>query len=140
MKKTVFLIFILIVSESFIQKTELKFNLIGSWKTEGFFKYGKFTFDKDGFVLIDYNDDPIGGKKFSRNGKFYSLKYKLELKSEPKQLDLIFTNLESGNEMTWRGIIQVLNDNKIRYARAGNNESRPENFENIESIILERMK
>jgi len=129
-----------LISLSFNKISEPKFDLIGSWKTQDFFNYAKFVFDKDGYALIDYDDNPIGGKKFERGGKFFSLEYEVDFNTEPKQLDLTFTNLNSGNKMMWRGIIEIINENKIRFARGGNNEPRPKDFNEKKSITLERMK
>ncbi|WP_400079864.1 hypothetical protein [Winogradskyella sp. R77965] len=134
------LIFGLTLTSCNSKNEKSEFDIIGNWKGEDQQEIGYFTFNSDGFVIIEMEDGIIGGKRFEKKGIPFSLHYKVEYKTEPKQIDLVFTNLDKGNQMTWNCIFEIINEDKIKFTRGTNNAPRPIDFKSSETIILNRPK
>ena len=137
------LILTLIISISLISVIDFQFNsdfkLVGEWKGTDKNEVGYFKFDQDGYAYTKFGTDLFGGKEFVRDDKKFSLSYKVDYNKSPIAVDLIFTELETKKQLIWPCIIDVLEDDRIMFAR-GSNGIRPENFTDYDSIILNRIK
>lgn len=47
-------------------ETEKDFEIVGKWKAEDETGFVYFTFDNDGYVIMETNETTIGGKNFSK--------------------------------------------------------------------------
>ncbi|WP_434035714.1 hypothetical protein [Formosa sp. 4Alg 33] len=137
------LILTLAISLSLISFNGFEFNsefkLVGEWEGTDKDEVGYFTFDKEGYAYIKFGTDLLGGKEFVKDGKKFSLTYKVDYKKSPITVDLIFTELETERQLVWPCIIDVLENDRIMFAR-GSNGIRPENFTDYDFIILNRIK
>ena len=140
MKSLVIILLIGIFQTSFAQKeNSSEFEIIGKWKSEDETGFGYFTFKKDGSTIIETEDEILGGESFERNGMKFSLEYKIAYETKPIELDLIFTELKSGQKLIWPCIIRFNDKNEIVLAR-GINGKRPNNFVTSDYTILNRIE
>ncbi len=116
-----------------------EFNIIGKWEAKDQIGIGQLVFDANGYAKIKFGTKVLGGKKFIRDGKEFSLEYKIIYDKSPITLDLIFTEIANEKKLVWPCIIDVIDDNKIFFAR-GKDGNRPENFTDYDYIMLERVK
>ena len=140
MKRTFVLLLIGFVLTSLtVQKEIVDFDLIGKWKVVDEGDVGYFTFDENGYTYIDFENQKFGGKEFLRGEKKFSLTYRVDYSLTPITVDLIFTELDNPRELIMPCMIQVINSDKIYFARGSGNQ-RPKDFNGPETIIFERIK
>ncbi|MEO2050970.1 MAG: hypothetical protein ABGX00_04360 [Allomuricauda sp.] len=120
-------------------ETEKDFEIVGKWKAEDETGFVYFTFDNDGYVIMETNETTIGGKKFQQADREFSLKYSVDYTTAPINLDLIFTELKSGRQMNWLFIMKVNSQNEMVLARGMNGE-RPKDFVGLDYQIFKRVE
>jgi len=138
------LLFILVIGFALTCKSSSdkvsEFNIVGKWEWDSFSSSGSFVFYSNGFVEIESDNEKIGGKDFMRDGKKFSLEYKVNYDTTPNTLDLIFTELESNQQLKMPGIIDIVENDILLYAR-GTNGMRPKSIaESDDKITLYRTK
>lgn len=136
-----FLILIIGIFKSTLSTNNVisEFDITGKWKSKNSTEFGYFTFEKDGFALIETEDKVIGGKKFEQNGMTFSLEFKINYNSNPIELDLIFTELINNQKLIWPCLVKIIDKDEIILAR-GKDNKRPDNFDNFDSIVLKRIE
>lgn len=108
MKKLIIILLVIIFQPSCLQnedKSELE--IIGKWKSEDETGFGCFTFEKDSSAIVETEDRILGGENFEQNGMKFSLEYKIVYETKPIELDLTFTELQSGRKLVWPCIIKM---------------------------------
>ena len=141
MKKLVLLAIVLVVFVSFNPPvTENEFEITGKWEVQDAKEVKYFTFQDDGYVVIDLEDGNYGGQEFTRNGVTYSLTYRLNEALTPKALDLVYINLEDGTETRMLCIVESINSTQVKLAKNGFQKERPTKFESSNTMILNRAK
>ena len=140
MYKWIIIILVVLSQPLFSQNETLtEIEIVGKWKAEDESGYGSFTFDGEGYSFIETEGTILGGKKFERNGKEFSLEYKIDYTTNPIELDLIFTGLKDGQQLIWLFILKFNNQNEIVIAR-GMEGKRPDSFIESDYIILNRIE
>ncbi|MCR9182540.1 MAG: hypothetical protein NXH73_06410 [Flavobacteriaceae bacterium] len=140
MNKWIIIILVGFFQPLFCQSNTLtEFEIIGKWNAEDESGFGSFTFDEEGYTIIETEGTILGGKKFERNGKEFSLKYKIDYNTNPIELDLTFTGLKDGQQLIWYFILKINNQNEIVIAR-GMDGKRPDSFIESDYIILNRVE
>ena len=140
MKKLV-LLFIAIVSlSSFTTKhTTTDIDIVGKWVGEENGDVGYFLFDKEGYATLEAQGEIIGGKEFIMKGQKCSMTYIVNHDSKPMEIDFTVTLLETKDERKMLFIAKVIDNNTLKLASSFNNV-RPTEFNEINSIILTRVK
>ncbi|UAB75608.1 hypothetical protein [Mesoflavibacter sp. SCSIO 43206] len=138
------LFLILVIGFTLVCQSEFnkvsEFNIVGKWEWESYSSSGNFVFYSNEIAEMESENEKIGGKDFMRNGKKFSLEYKIDYNKTPKTLDLIFTELESKKQLKMPGIIDIVEKDILLYAR-GKNGIRPKSIaESDDKITLYRIK
>ena len=115
------------------------FDIVGHWESLTGTDHMKLTFDQYGFVIIESNGETIGGESFERKGIVFSLSYFLDLEVKPMRLDLTFTEMGSGEQFHWPGIMRIISDDEIHVFIDEDGE-RPEEFIEHYYEVLKRVK
>ncbi|WP_417558608.1 hypothetical protein [Mesoflavibacter zeaxanthinifaciens] len=117
-----------------------EFSIVGKWEWDSYSSSGNFVFYDNGFVEIESENEKIGGKEFVRDGKKFSLEYKVNYETEPNTLDLVFTELNSDNQLIMPGIIDIVENDIVLFAR-GSDGIRPKSIaDSDDKITLYRTK
>jgi len=138
MKKVILILAILTFEVPLAQNaTSSENNIIGEWKSEDDSSFGYFIFEDDGSAIIETEDDILGGVNFEQNGMKFSLEYKIFYETKPIEIDLTFTELKSGQQLIWPGIVRFKNEHEILLA-IGSDGKRPDNFITADYAIFKR--
>ena len=117
-----------------------EFSIVGKWEWDSYSSSGNFVFYNNGFVEIESDNEKIGGKEFIRDGKKFSLKYRVDYENTPNTLDLIFKELKSENQLIIPGIIDIVENDIVLFAR-GSDGLRPTSIaDSDDKITLYRMQ
>jgi hypothetical protein len=127
--------------------TKLEFNYIEDDKTEFIGKWigedekdiGYLNFDSEGYAYFEVQGQIMGGKEFVRNGKKGNMTYVINSETNPIQVDLIVTMLESGKQKKLLCIAKFIDNNTMEFA-INFEEKRPIEFDSDNSIICKREK
>lgn len=138
MKKLVFL-FITIVSLSSFTTRDTKIDIVGKWIGEENGDVGYFLFDEEGYATLETQGQIIGGKEFLMNGKKCSMSYTVNYDAEPIEIDFTLNILETKSEKKMLFIAKAIDNNTLKLASSFNHV-RPKEFNEINSIILKRVK
>jgi hypothetical protein len=140
MKKLIITLAILTFEVPLAQNaTSSENNIIGEWKSEDDSGFGYFIFKDDGSAIIETEDNILGGENFVRNGMKFSLDYKIVYETKPIEIDLTFTELKSGQQLIWPGIVKFNNKNEIVLA-IGQDGKRPDNFITADYAVFKRIE
>jgi hypothetical protein len=117
-----------------------EFSIVGKWEWDSYSSSGIFVFYDNGFVEMESENEKIGGKEFVRDGKKFSLEYKVNYETKPNTLDLVFTELNSDNQLIMPGIIDIVENDIVLFAR-GSDGIRPKSIaDSDDKITLYRTK
>jgi hypothetical protein len=117
-----------------------EFSIVGKWEWDSYSSSGKFVFYDNGFVEMESENEKIGGKEFLRDGKKFSLEYKVNYEAKPNTLDLVFTELNSDNQLIMPGVIDIVENDIVLFAR-GSDGIRPKSIaDSDDKITLYRTK
>ena len=140
MKKRILIILIVgFITSCNSQEKTSDFNIVGKWKSEDYSGYGYFYFTESGFAGFEFEKVKMDSI-FSRNGENYNLTYKINYNSKPINLDLLIQNIKRKKGMKMLGMIKILNNNEILFARGEGNKERPLNFLGEETIKFKRVE
>ncbi len=143
--KKLFLLFC--ISSILVSFTSFNFSeesIIGTWEikspkntAEG---EGFITFDKEGYILMEYGEEKMDGRSFEVMGGKATMSYTVDSKNQPIEIDFK-TSIEAyGMTFTTKGIINFINKDKAQFAMGKMNESRPTEFTKENSTTLIRKK
>ena len=141
MKKIVLLAFALVLFVSFnttIIENDLE--ITGKWEVQDAKQVKSFTFQDDGYVIIDLENGNHGGEEFMRNGVKFSLTYELNELITPNALDLVYTNLEDGSEIRMLCIVESITTTQVKLAKSGFQKDRPSGFDSTNTMVLNKIK
>lgn len=119
------------------QTTEEK--LIGKWAGQDKNEIGYFIFQENGFAAFELQGQVFGGQEFEFRGMKAKMTYKIIDDANPIQLDLVVELLESGEENKILCIAKFIDEDTMQFALSFN-ETRPSEFNGINSIIFKREK
>jgi len=137
MKKLIILLFIIPLLSMTTENDKAKF--IGKWIGEDKKDIGYLNFDSEGYAYFEIQGQIMGGKEFVQNGKKVSMTYEINSETEPIQVDLIVTLLETKEQKKLLCISNFIDDNTMEFA-IGFEGIRPTKFDSENSIILKREK
>jgi hypothetical protein len=120
-----------------IENDKAKF--VGKWIGEDKKEIGYLNFDSEGYAFFEYQGQILGGKEFVFNGKKGKMTYEINDKTNPIQVDLIVTKLDSGEQKKLLCIAEFINNDTMKFA-INYEEKRPTEFDSENSIILKREK
>ena len=135
MKKLVLLLFVLPLL-AFHSDTEI--SIIGKWKGEDKGEIGYIDFDKEGYVTFFTQDQIMGGREFTMQGKKAKMTYALNRETNPIELDLIMTILETNETNKLLGIVEFETKDKMHLAIGFGDSARPTEFNDDNSIYFTR--
>ncbi|MEQ3662237.1 MAG: hypothetical protein ACJAYP_000841 [Flavobacterium sp.] len=136
MKKIIFLLLISFSLTSF-NTNDIKTQLIGEWIGEDKGEIGKMVFQKNGFAYFEFQNKIFGGESFEMNGKKGSMKYVIDDRKNPFNVDLIISIEGTQIRQTQYCIGRFINKSKLQFAMGFEGE-RPKDFDNENSIIFNK--
>jgi hypothetical protein len=122
---------------NYIENDKAKF--IGKWIGEDEKEIGYLNFDLEGYAYFEVQGQIMGGKEFVQNGKKGNMTYEINSESNPIQVDLIATMLESGKQKKLLCIAKFIDNDTMEFA-INFEEKRPTEFNSENSIIFKREK
>jgi hypothetical protein len=103
-----------------------------------------FKFEKNGKCLIINPGDTMGGNSYKIKGEEAKLTYFIDYRTNPINIDIVFTSFKSGQEFArLLGIISFINDTKIKMRINFQDSVRPKDFlqaGNTDTNILIKIK
>lgn len=112
---------------------------IGEWIGEDNKEVGYLNFDSEGYAFFKIEGEIFGGKEFIFDGKKGKMTYEINSKTNPIQVDLIVTKLESGEQKKLLCIAEFIDNDTMKFALSFE-EKRPTEFDSYNSIIFKREK
>lgn len=114
-------------------------NFIGKWVGEDENEIGHINFDAEGYAYFEMKGQIFGGKEFLYEGKKGSMAYEIHSDTNPIEVDLILTKLETGEQKTLLCIAHFMDKDTMKFA-IGYNDERPTEFDSKNSILFKRVK
>lgn len=136
MKKLIFLLFISFAFTSF-QSDDVKSKLIGEWIGEDKGEIGKIVFQKNDYAFFEYQNEIFGGESFMLDGKKGAMKFSIEDKKTPFDIDLIVSFEGTKLERKLLCIGKFIAKNKMQFA-IGFDGERPQGFNKENSLIFNK--
>ncbi len=137
MKKILILFLMIPLLSMTIKNDRAKF--VGKWIGEDKKEIGYLNFDTEGYAFFEFQGKIFGGKEFIFNGKKGKMTYEINSETNPIQVDLTVTKLESGEQKKLLCIAEFINNDKMKFA-INFEEKRPTEFDSENSIIFKREK
>lgn len=137
MKRIFILLFIFPLLSMTIENDKAKF--VGKWIGEDENEIGSLNFDADGYAFFEIEGQIFGGKEFVYDGKKGSMTYMVNSETNPIEVDLIVTKLESKAQKKLLCIASFIDNDTMRFAISFE-ENRPLGFESEDAIIFKREK
>ncbi len=116
-----------------------KAKFIGKWIGEDEKEIGYLNFDSDGYASFEIQGQIYGGKEFVFDGKKGEITYEINCETNPIQVDLILTKLESGEQGKLLCIAKFIDNDTMKFA-INFEGNRPTDFDSENSIIFKRVK
>ncbi|KGO92418.1 hypothetical protein [Flavobacterium subsaxonicum] len=138
MKRFLLLLLIATTLPSFTLPPTAPFNIVGKWKATEDGIAIILDFDKDGYAIMQKGKDVMGGKEFDVKGFKGSMTYKVDYTKEPDELDIVITNISTGERKVLKGIFKVMGDNQMKVL-IGYDSVRPTNFDTPDAMIFTRV-
>lgn len=134
---------ILILSLVFFCSFSLKDSpsYVGKWKGDDKGDVGYLTLSEDNYATFEFNGEIMGGKSFDHKGTSASMKYKVDTSYSPYRIDFVI--IDNGNEDELgrlKGIVKMIESNKMRLALGFGESERPTDFSEENSIYFDRHK
>ena len=136
MKKIIVILFLTLGLSSF-NIVDVKSELIGEWTGEDKGDIGKIVFQKNGFAFFEYQNQVFGGESFIMEGKKGSMKFTVDDKKIPFNIDLTVSIEGTKTERKLLCIGKFITKNKLRFA-IGFEGERPLDFNDENSIIFNK--
>tara|TARA_R110001632_G_scaffold39718_2_gene99330 strand:+ start:6481 stop:6903 length:423 start_codon:yes stop_codon:yes gene_type:complete len=137
LKKISLFLFLLITLSSFTSSTEL---YKGKWKGEDKGDIGLFILSDDGYATFETDGKVMGGKSYVQNGAEASMEYEVNEKVKPFTIDFIIKFNKNKKELgRLKGILKILDNDKMLLSIGFGGAPRPKNFEK-DVITLNRIK
>lgn len=137
MKK--YILLLLIPFFSFITKSE-ESDIIGKWSGEDKGEIGFMTFDKDGYLTMEFEGKKMGGHSFTFKGKEAKATYKFNSKKAPYQIDIIISYMNGDVIRTLNCLAEFQGKNTMKFGIAYKKTTHSTKFEDYESILLTRVE
>ena len=136
--KKLFILLLAVPLLSFNIKTDNS-KFIGKWAGEDGQEIGYLSFDAEGYAYFEIQGQIMGGKEFVQDGQKGSMTYEINDETNPIQVDLILTLLDSGEQNKLLCIANFIDNDTMEFA-LGFQGIRPIEFDEENSIILRREK
>jgi len=137
MKKLIALLFIIpLISFDTIQEPS---DFLGRWTGEDKGNIGFINFDKEGYASFEIQGQVIGGKEFLLEGKKGSMTYKVNMDTDPIEIDFTITKLETKEQKSLLAIVKFEDNNNMRIA-IDFNAARPTDFDGENAMTLKRVE
>ncbi|MFC4632330.1 hypothetical protein ACFO3O_00310 [Dokdonia ponticola] len=114
-------------------------NFIGTWVGEDENEIGRINFDSEGYAYFEVKGQIFGGKEFLYERKKGRMTYEINSETDPIEVDLILTKLESGEQKSLLCIAHFIDKDTMKFA-IGYNDTRPTEFDSENSITFKREK
>jgi len=137
MKRLLILFLIIPILSMTIENDKAKF--FGKWIGEDQKEIGYLNFDSEGYAFFEIQGQIFGGKEFVFDGKKGKMTYEINSETNPIQVDLILTKLETGEQKKLLCIAEFIDNDTMKFALTFE-ESRPTEFDSENSIIFKRDK
>ncbi|WP_430967045.1 hypothetical protein [Spongiimicrobium sp. 2-473A-2-J] len=119
---------------------EMKDFIIGEWEGSNPNNLNYIRFDENGYIIFTLNGQEIGGKEFEKDGEMANTEYEINSKTNPMEIDIIITDLNTHEVARLLGIIEVIDENNI-YFSLGSEGLRPKEFlERNSSHLMRKQK
>lgn len=135
MKKIFLLLLVIPFLSLTVETDDAKF--IGTWVGEAENEIGYMNFDSEGYAYFEVQGQIFGGKEFEYEGEKGSMMYEVNSITDPIEVDLIMTKLESGEQKTLFCIARFMDKDTMKFAM-GYDDTRPTEFDSENSIIFKR--
>jgi hypothetical protein len=141
MKKLVllFIAFLSLTSFTSNKTTETTLDIVGKWIGEEKGDVGYFIFDEEGYATLETQGQVLGGKEFMMNGLKCAMTYTVNYESTPMEIDFTVTLLDTKDERKMLFIAEAIDNDTLKLASSFN-DVRPTEFNEVNSIILTRVK
>ncbi len=123
-----------------VSEQEVRDFITGEWRGDDPNNLNYIRFDEDGYITFTLNGQEIGGREFEKDGEMANTEYEINSKTNPMEIDIIITDLNTHEVARLLGIIEVLDENNI-YFSLGSEELRPKEFiERNSSHLMRKQK
>lgn len=102
-------------------------------------KIGYLNFDSEGYAFFEIQGQIFGGKKFIYDGKKGKMTYEINTETNPIEVDLIVTKLESEKQKKLLCIAEFIDKDTMKFAITFD-DKRPTEFDSENPIIFKREK
>ncbi len=136
MKKIILLLFLSLGFTSF-NTVDVKSELIGEWTGDEKGDIGKIVFQKNGYAFFEHQNQIFGGESFIMDGKKGSMKYIVDDKKTPFNIDLVVSLEGTKTERKLLCIGKFIAKNKMQFA-IGFEGERPQEFNGENSLIFNK--
>ncbi len=137
MKKIFLLLLVIPFLSLTVETDDAKF--IGTWVGEAENEIGYMNFDSEGYAYFEVRGQIFGGKEFEYEGKKGSMTYEINKETDPIEVDLILTKLDSGEQKALLCIAHFIDKDTMKFAM-GYDNIRPTEFDSGNSIVFKREK
>jgi len=122
------LFFILFLLCAFTSNKDKRY--IGKWKGQDKGDIGFLTLTKDRYATFEFGNEIFGGRSYKHGTINASLKYKVNIKTTPYEINFIIWDKKKAIEVgRLRGILKLNNDNEMQMAiNFSGSKVRPTNF------------
>ncbi|MBL7810984.1 MAG: hypothetical protein JNL57_02075 [Bacteroidetes bacterium] len=115
--------------------------LTGKWQVTNQEESSLFFFNPDGYAGMVYESDTIGGKEYDIEGVKYAMKYKVNYKTKPMQMDLlIYKKATMQLVNTMPAIFEFLPTGGMKLMINYSENKRPAFFMQESTLLLDRAK
>lgn len=135
MKRAFIPLFIILLLSMTMENDKSKFT--GKWAGEDEKEIGYLNFEASGYASFEIRGQVFGGKEFVFHGKKASMTYQVNNKTNPINIDLIITMLETGEQKKLLCIANFFDHDTMEFAISFE-ENRPTTFDPKNSIIFKR--
>ncbi len=120
---------------------DVRERLIGVWVYQNDTRKLSMEFKADGSVLMVWEDETDNGnRKIKTTGEEERIWFEIDEKKDPMALVIKAYAINANTpSKTTKGIFRFLTDTKIQYYATVDGKL-PENFNNVQSVVLEKVK
>ena len=137
MKRLVILFLIIPLLSMTIENDKAKF--VGEWIGDDGKEFGYLNFDSEGYAYFKFRGQIFGGKEFVFDGQKGKMTYEINDQTNPIQVDLTITKLETGEQKKLLCIAEFIDNDTMKFALTYE-KIRPTDFDSKNAFVIKRVK
>lgn len=135
-QNTIFILLFVLITSFTLKKDK---SYIGQWKGSDKGDIGYLTLTKSNYATFEFGGDIMGGNSYNHNGVNAALRYRVNQRKEPKEINFIIWDKKKAIEVgRLRGIYKMIDSSKMQMSiNFSGSNYRPKDF--INSIVFYRI-